>query len=64
MPSYIQRLNKEQVLAGHSFARLEMNRPKAEPVAGKDKDKAPPRMPRFLEFSLATTDAAKTEKTP
>lgn len=64
VPNYIQRLNKEQVLAGHSFARLEMNRPKVEPVAGKDKDKAPPPMPRFLEFSMATTDAAKTEKTP
>jgi hypothetical protein len=61
VPSYIQRLNKEEVLAGHSFARLEMNRPK--PEADKDA-KAPPRTPRFLEFSLATTDAVKTEKTP
>ena len=61
VPSYIQRLNKEEVLAGHSFARLEMNRPKPEP----EKDaKAPPRTPRFLEFSLATTEAGKTEKTP
>ena len=65
VPSYIQRLNKEEVLAGQSFARLEMNRPK--PVACPDKgknEKAPPRAPRFLEFSLATTDAVKTEKTP
>lgn len=65
--SYIQRLNREQVLAGRSFARLEMSRPKAEPApaAGKDKTapKAPP-MPRFLEFSMATMDAAKTEKMP
>jgi hypothetical protein len=67
VPSYIQRLNKEQVLAGRSFARLEMNRPKAEAVApaGKDGKKAePPRTPRFLEFSLATSDAVRTEKTP
>ena len=65
LPSYIQRLNREQVLAGRSFARLEMSRPKAEPVADKGKDaKKAPRTPRFLEFSLATTDAAKTEKTP
>ena len=67
LPSYIQRLNREQVLAGRSFARLEMSRPKPEPepAAGKDKAaaKAPP-MPRFLEFSLVTTDAAKTEKRP
>lgn len=65
VPGYIQRLNKEQVLAGRSFARLEMSRPRAQPPAGKDKDaKKVPGTPRFLEFSLATTDAAKTEKTP
>ena len=64
LPSYIQRLNQEKVLAGRSFARLEMSRPKAEPVAGKDKDaKKAVRVPRFLEFSLATTDTAKPEKT-
>ena len=66
VPSYIQRLNKEQVLAGRSFARLEMNRPAPKPVAetGKDAKKAPPRAPRFLEFSLATTEATGTEKMP
>ena len=64
VPSYIQRLNKEQVLAGRSFARLEMNRPKpaAAPPGGKDAKKAPPSVPRFLEFSLATTEATGTEK--
>ena len=65
VPSYIQRLNREQVLAGRSFARLEMTRPKPEPVTDKGKDaKKAARMPRFLEFSLATTDAAKPEKAP
>jgi hypothetical protein len=66
VPSYIQRLNKEKVLAGRSFARLEMNRPGAQPPAAKDarKDKAPERAPRFLEFSLATTEAAQTGKIP
>jgi len=64
LPNYIQRLNQEKVLAGRSFARLEMSRPKAEPVASKDKDaKKAVRVPRFLEFSLATTDTAKPEKT-
>lgn len=64
VPSFIQRLNREQVLAGRSFARLEMNRP-PEPVAdkGKDAKKAPP-APRFLEFSMATSEVIKTEKTP
>ena len=69
VPSYIQRLNKEKVLAGRSFARLEMNRPASpQPAAGaaKDakKDKAPARTPRFLEFSLATTEAVQAGKIP
>jgi hypothetical protein len=64
VPSYIQRLNREQVLAGRSFARLEMSRPKPEVVAPA-KGKAPPAapaLPRYLDFSLATMD--RTEKTP
>jgi hypothetical protein len=60
LPSYIQRLNRERVLAGRNIARLEMIRPKPEAVA--DKDKAA-RTPRFLEFSLAT-ETAGAEKTP
>lgn len=65
VPSYIQRLNQEQVLAGRSFARLEMSRPGLGAAAGKDKDaNKASRTPRFLEFSLATTDASRAEKTP
>ncbi|OGA26150.1 MAG: hypothetical protein A3I02_07460 [Betaproteobacteria bacterium RIFCSPLOWO2_02_FULL_67_26] len=65
VPSYIQRLNREQVLAGRSFARLEMNRPAPEAAADKGKDaRKAPRAPRFLEFSLATSDVVRTEKTP
>lgn len=65
VPSYIQRLNQEKVLAGRSFARLEMSRPRPQAATGKDKDanKAPGTV-RYLEFNLATTDAAKTEKAP
>ena len=63
VPGYIQRLNREQVLQGRSIARLEMSRPRPEPASGKDKEaKKAPRTPRFLDFSLATTDAAKPEK--
>lgn len=64
LPSFIQRLNREKVLAGHHIARLEMVRPKPEPVAdkGKGAEKAA-RAPRFLEFSLAS-DTASAEKTP
>ncbi len=65
VPSYIQRLNQERVLAGRSFARLEMSRPRPDAAAGKVKGaKEAPRLPRFLEFSLATSDAARTEKMP
>jgi hypothetical protein len=64
LPSYIQRLNREQVLAGRNIARLEMIRPKPEAVADKDKGAGKAaRTPRFLEFSLAT-ETAGAEKTP
>jgi hypothetical protein len=52
VPAYIQRLNREELLAGRSFARFEMNRPASQAAP-------------FLEFSLATRDAGKsTEKSP
>lgn len=56
VPNYIQRLNREKVFAGRSFARFEMSRPEAEPAAKGGKDA---RAPRFLDFSLATKEAAK-----
>lgn len=63
VPSYIQRLNREKVLQGRSFAKFEMSQSKAEPAADKDKEaKKAPRAPRFLDFSLATAEAAKAEK--
>jgi hypothetical protein len=63
VPSYIQRLNREQVLAGRSFARLEMSRPRPEAAPpAKDKAAPAPALPRYLDFSLATMDRA--EKTP
>jgi hypothetical protein len=64
VPSFIQRLNREQVLAGHHIARLELARPKPEPVVdrGKGADKAV-RAPRYLEFSLAS-EPASAEKAP
>jgi hypothetical protein len=67
VPSYIQRLNREQVLAGRSFARLEMSRPKPEPVPPAKDNKAPvagPALPRYLDFSLATAEPNRAEKTP
>ena len=65
VPGYIQRLNRERVLAGRSFARLQMAQPKADPEKSKEKDaKSVPRPAPFLEFSLATADASRPEKTP
>lgn len=63
LPSYIQRLNRERVLAGRTIARLEMIRPKPEPVVDKAEgaDEAA-RTPSFLEFSLATGTASPEKK--
>jgi len=64
LPNYIQRLNRERVLAGRNIARFEINRPPPEPVADKDKGAGKAaRAPRFVEFSLAT-ETAGPEKTP
>jgi hypothetical protein len=60
VPSYIQRLNSEDVLIGRSFARFEMNRPGLQAAAEKKTDKVAP----FLEFTLATREDVKSaEKT-
>lgn len=55
IPNYIQRLNKEEVLQGRTFASLNLSTPKAEPAAAEKgrEQKAPP---RFLEFSLTTAE--------
>ena len=57
VPAYIQRLNEEDVLAGRSFARFEMNR--ATEGQGDKKQPAP-----FLEFTLATREAIKLVEKP
>ena len=65
VPAYIQRLNREKALAGRSFARLEVAQPKADPEKGKDKGQDGRRIaapPRFLDFSLATSEVSRTEK--
>jgi len=66
LPSYIQRLNRERVLAGRTIARLEMIRPKPEPVVdkaeGAEGAEEAARTPSFLEFSLATGTASPEKK--
>ena len=55
VPVYIQRLNEEEVLAGRSFARLEMKRPETEAAS----DKKPAALAPYLEFTLGTREAVK-----
>ena len=53
VPSYIQRLNKEQVMRGKTFATLQMQQPK------KDGDRL---VPRYVEFSLRSVPLAAEAK--
>jgi hypothetical protein len=46
VPSYIQRLGKEKVMRGKTFATLQMQQPK------KDGDRI---IPRYVEFNLRST---------
>jgi hypothetical protein len=55
VPNYIQRLNREKVLQGRTFATLEMHVPKPAPAGAADA-KAPKQTPRYLEFSLTTAE--------
>jgi multidrug efflux pump subunit AcrA (membrane-fusion protein) len=57
---YIQRLNREAVLQGRGFARFEMAPPAPAPAKGPAEGGARPA--RFLEFSLATSEAPKAER--
>ena len=63
VPAYIQRLNEEDVLAGQSFARLEMSRPEAETAKSSQSetsgDKKPPPLAPYVEFTLGTREAVK-----
>jgi hypothetical protein len=61
LPSFIQRLNRERVLAGRNIAQFDLTRPPAEAVADKAAGKAA-RAPRFFEFSLATETGGPEKK--
>jgi hypothetical protein len=53
VPAYIQRLGKEKVMQGKTFAVLQMQQPK------KDGERA---VPRYVEFSLHSSAAAEEPK--
>ena len=63
LPDYIQKLNRERVLAGRKIARLEITRPaqEAAPAPGKEPG-ATQRTTRFLEFSMATESVSPGRK--
>ena len=52
VPSYIQRLNKEKIMRGKTFATLKMQQPK------KDGERA---VPRYVEFNLGSVAVSKEE---
>ena len=53
VPSYIQRLGREKVMRGKTFATLQMQQPK------KDGDRV---VPRYVEFNLRSTAVAEEAK--
>jgi hypothetical protein len=67
VPAYIQRLDREEVLRGRSFAAFNIARPESDAGLAATQKKTPA-TPRFLEFSLATAEpsggAARTDRAP
>jgi len=57
VPSYVQRLNREQIMKGHAFAELQMRRPEPEPGPERVREMMP-----FIEFRLATLAGAESAK--
>jgi len=53
VPVYIQRLSREKIMRGKTFAAFQMQRPKSE---------ADRPVPRYLEFNLRSTDASEEAK--
>ena len=51
VPSYLQRLNREEVMQGHAFAELEMRRPESQ-------DKTARADGKYIEFRLSTLPIA------
>lgn len=54
VPGYIQRLNREEVMRGKSFAALQMSRPKAADDGGAPRG--------YVEFSLRSTPEPEAKK--
>jgi len=59
LPAYIRRLNAEPVFRGRTFAALRMSVPEVKPGAV---DGPQPAQPRFVEFSLASTEPREVKR--
>ena len=67
VPTYIQRLNGEPAMKGRAFSALEMQRPAppaTPPESGKDAVPEKAAAPRYIEFSLATSEPVAPSAAP
>jgi Tfp pilus assembly protein PilN len=71
VPQYLQRLNREAVMQGRTFATLELRQPKAleaaekaapEGSAAPAKAPSPPKPAAYLEFSLSSRTGKDTKQ--
>jgi hypothetical protein len=58
LPVYIQRLSRERIMQGKTFATLQMQQPKAEGGA----EAASRGAPRYVEFTLQSTPESEAKK--
>ncbi len=59
VPAYIRRLNAEPEFRGRKFAALRVSLPEVKAAAGEG---APAAAPRYVEFSLASTEAKESKR--
>lgn len=57
VPEYLQRLNRERILQGSTFAEMQMQQPAREAGTSKSAE------PAYLEFKLATAAESARDKT-
>lgn len=60
LPAYIQRLGKESIMRGKTFATLQIRLPKVDASQGVDASKGA--MPRYVEFTLHSSTADEAKK--
>lgn len=61
LPEYIQRLGREQVMKGKTFANLKMQQTKVDQAQGNSKD-TDSSAPRYVEFTLYSSPNKEADK--